>query len=58
MKINLERCPLCGNEVSIGMYIQNQYYIRCDECGLETRIFENLIDLLNYWNTRYEAEDV
>jgi len=55
MKISLERCPLCGNKVSMGMGRQSQYYIRCEECGLETRKFDSIIDLMNYWNTRYDV---
>lgn len=52
---NLEVCPICKSEVRLVVmdYLPDKYYyIRCDECGLETGKCKYRENLIEYWNNR------
>ena len=47
--IELNPCPMCGGQVSIGDY-RYGYWIYCDNCLLHTGNYENLNELVKTWN--------
>ena len=47
----LKNCPLCGHSVELNP-VNNNYYIKCKYCGLQTKYYGSLNFLVNYWNNR------
>lgn len=42
------KCPKCKKRVLM-LTLQQYYYIRCEDCGIETRFYEDPIKLINEW---------
>jgi len=59
----LKKCPCCGGKAEVYEdydYFSNPiYYIRCDECGLQTQVsyFKNEHEMINTWNKRVGDND-
>lgn len=45
----LAPCYLCGGNAKI-QPVNDSFYIRCEDCGLETDFFKSKSDLIRYWN--------
>lgn len=45
----LEPCPLCDEEVEMKP-VNSSWYIKCDNCGLQTSYFLSKDWLVQYWN--------
>ena len=50
----LKPCPFCGNEARILCPRGKLAWIRCDICGIETKVFENKKRAIEFWNRRAE----
>ena len=59
----LDRCPICHDYVRAffssceeeGMF--GGYYVRCDKCGLTTRIFPTRLEARAFWNRGSNNEE-
>lgn len=47
--IELNRCYLCGGKVEI-YPVNDSFYIKCEDCDLQTDYFDSKSDLIRYWN--------
>lgn len=45
----LNLCPICDNKVTI-YPVNDRYYIKCNDCGLNTDYFDSINELEKYWN--------
>jgi hypothetical protein len=54
--IELNPCPMCGEQVSIGDY-RYGYWIYCDNCLLHTGNYESLNELVKTWNNVESGAD-
>lgn len=50
-EITLENCPFCDGEATIKQ-VNDSYYIKCEDCKLETNYFDSKYELVQYWNNR------
>lgn len=62
---DLKPCPFCGNR-NVNLQIVREKldysdidgaYIECPICGIESRIFEDPDEAVEFWNRRSDAED-
>lgn len=52
----LAPCYLCGGNAKIKP-INDSFYIRCEDCDLQTDFFDSKSELVNYWNKNKESEE-
>ena len=52
IKIELKACPLCGSDEIKIKQINDVYYVRCNDCKLETDYFDTKKHASEYWNNR------
>jgi Lar family restriction alleviation protein len=50
-KEELKPCPFCGGESELGKD-ENLYYVRCQECLTETKVYDNDYEAIAAWNRR------
>ncbi len=50
----LDQCPICRDYVRryYTSHKDGGYYVRCDKCGLTTRVFMSAFEAHDFWNTR------
>jgi Lar family restriction alleviation protein len=66
----LKPCPFCGDKAELGKRLAVQgeshvayYSVECRKCGASTKkrfwlSLKGIADLVDYWNTRHEGENV
>lgn len=47
--IKLNECYLCGGNVDL-YPVNDSFYIKCEDCDLQTDYFDSKSDLIRYWN--------
>ena len=58
----LDPCPICHDYVRTMFSSCEQeglfggYYVRCEKCGLTSRIFPSALEAREFWNRRYSDE--
>lgn len=50
----LERCPCCGGKAELQRV--GCSFIRCLNCGLETKVYHSIKKAFDAWNRRYKDE--
>lgn len=45
----LDNCPLCDGNAVVKP-INDSFYIKCENCDLETNFFDSKSELIKYWN--------
>jgi len=58
-KTNLKECPLCGGGAKceseyIPAVFKDGWYVKCNRCGLKTRMYHNEREAVIAWNMRYK----
>ena len=48
---DLLACPFC-NGYAVLLPVNYSFYIRCEDCGLETSFFNSEEEAVDYWNIR------
>lgn len=49
--VDLEECPLCGGTAKL-CPVNDSFYIKCENCKLETNFYTSKKYLVDYWNCR------
>ena len=49
--VDLEECPLCGGTAKLHP-VNDSFYIKCENCKLETDFYKSKKYLVDYWNNR------
>ena len=48
-------CPFCGGHCAVTTLALGGHYAEC-ECGISTAVFDDLNDLISFWNTRSDGK--
>ncbi|HHR6217449.1 TPA: Lar family restriction alleviation protein [Providencia alcalifaciens] len=55
----LKKCPFCGGEAYIqdwSMMERSRYKVACNQCDVETPIYETEHEAIEAWNRRANSE--
>ena len=56
-KLKIKRCPCCGGDALLTVLANSNgritAWVRCEDCGLSSEMYEDADDALAAWNKRY-----
>lgn len=54
-KLELERCPFCGEEAVVECGEEGEYMANCPECGATLPVCATMQEAADLWNSRFDV---
>ena len=54
-KLELERCPFCGEEAVVEELKEGEYMANCPECGAMLPVCATIQEAADLWNSRFDV---
>ena len=49
----MKKCPKCGSQAEVcSIYPSNNYFVKCDYCGISTEVYRDKDKAITAWNKR------